>query len=268
MKLLFFDIDGTLLSEKTQTVPQSAITAIHQAQRNGHLAFINTGRPLASLDQAIQSLGMDGWVCGCGTYISFHETILKHDTLPQSLCHHLINLLRQYHVSAILEGCQAVYYDPLDHHPQIMSIQAQYAKRGLDVSKTWYDPHISFDKVTCWMTEKSQTEAFLMAIRPFFTAIKRGDRFYELIPKGHSKATGIEYLLDYFALSLEDAYVFGDSTNDLSMFEYVPHSIAMAQSDPAILNRAEWVTQDVDEDGIAYALKYYHLIGEEEIQDV
>ena len=44
--MIFFDIDGTLLSEKTFTVPDSAKEAIRKAQDNGHLVFINTGRPI------------------------------------------------------------------------------------------------------------------------------------------------------------------------------------------------------------------------------
>lgn len=55
-KLLFFDIDGTLLSEKTHTVPQSAKEALKKAKENGHLIFINTGRPISTIDQEIHNL--------------------------------------------------------------------------------------------------------------------------------------------------------------------------------------------------------------------
>ncbi len=43
-KALFFDIDGTLLSEKTRRVPDSAKEALKQAREKGHLVLINTGR--------------------------------------------------------------------------------------------------------------------------------------------------------------------------------------------------------------------------------
>ena len=39
---LFFDIDGTILSEKTKEIPKSAIEALLAAQKKGHLLFINT----------------------------------------------------------------------------------------------------------------------------------------------------------------------------------------------------------------------------------
>ena len=57
-KLLFFDIDGTLLSEKTHTVPQSAKEALKKVKEKGHLIFINTGRPISTIDQEIHNLQM------------------------------------------------------------------------------------------------------------------------------------------------------------------------------------------------------------------
>jgi len=43
-KALFFDIDGTLLSEVNRNVPESARKAVAGARAAGHLVFINSGR--------------------------------------------------------------------------------------------------------------------------------------------------------------------------------------------------------------------------------
>ena len=45
-KIVFFDIDGTLVDEKTHDIPESTRKAIRELRANGHLAFINTGRPV------------------------------------------------------------------------------------------------------------------------------------------------------------------------------------------------------------------------------
>lgn len=47
--VLFFDIDGTLLSEKTKVIPESAMGALDKAKKEGHLLFINTGRTVCSI---------------------------------------------------------------------------------------------------------------------------------------------------------------------------------------------------------------------------
>ena len=55
-KAIFFDIDGTVLSEITKEVPVSAINAMKAAQQAGHLLFINTGRTICSIPPEIRRL--------------------------------------------------------------------------------------------------------------------------------------------------------------------------------------------------------------------
>lgn len=60
-KIVFFDIDGTLVDGPTHQIPQSAVEAIRKLRENGHLAFINTGRTLVSIEPRIREIGFDGW---------------------------------------------------------------------------------------------------------------------------------------------------------------------------------------------------------------
>ena len=92
-----------------------------------------------------------------------------------------------------------------------------------------------------------------------FDYIHRGEGFYEIVPKGYSKATGMQCLCDYFKVGIEDCYAFGDSNNDLPMLSYVPHSIAMGESSEELKKQVEYVTTGVLEDGILNAMKYYGL---------
>lgn len=43
--IVFFDLDGTLISDdEAYIIPDSAVNAIHKAQENGHLMYVDTGR--------------------------------------------------------------------------------------------------------------------------------------------------------------------------------------------------------------------------------
>ena len=68
-KALFFDIDGTLMSEVTREVPESAKEALRRTRACGNLVFVNTGRSYSELGKIMQMVEPDGWLCGCGTYI-------------------------------------------------------------------------------------------------------------------------------------------------------------------------------------------------------
>ena len=50
--------------------------------------------------------------------------------------------------------------------------------------------------------------------------IDRRHGSYECIQKQYTKATGIEYMRKYLGYDMDQIYVFGDSSNDLAMFEY------------------------------------------------
>ena len=53
-KLLFFDIDGTILSEgEKRYIPDSAVEAVHKLQQNGHLCFRLQALPQAESIQAL-----------------------------------------------------------------------------------------------------------------------------------------------------------------------------------------------------------------------
>ena len=85
-KILFFDIDGTLLTPHPFTVPESTKLALKKAHENGHLLFINTGRTKAMMPEEISELHFDGYVYGCGTHIYMDNKLLFFRTVPNLLC--------------------------------------------------------------------------------------------------------------------------------------------------------------------------------------
>ena len=79
MSALFFDIDGTILSEITHEIPESALVALRKAQENGHKTFINTGRTICSVPPMIKRIPFDGFLCGCGTHLVYEERVVFQD---------------------------------------------------------------------------------------------------------------------------------------------------------------------------------------------
>ena len=91
-------------------------------------------------------------------------------------------------------------------------------------------------------------------------ALDRGGNAYEVVQKGYSKGTACGFMLDRLNMTKEQAYVFGDSSNDLAMFEFAVHAVAMGHHDVVLDPYTEFVTRDVEDDGIMYALEHYGLI--------
>ena len=119
---------------------------------------------------------------------------------------------------------------------------------------------VDYDKFVFYYDEKTDLAAIKKNLEKDMDLIDRQNGFFEVVPKGFSKASAIAYILEHMNIRLEDAYVFGDSSNDLPMFRYATHAVAMGVHSSVLDPYAEFVTKTVEEDGIAYAMKHYGLI--------
>ena len=82
----------------------------------------------------------------------------------------------------------------------------------------------------------------------------------DVVPKGCNKMNGIKRILNYYHINIENIMTIGDSENDTEMIESVKHGVAMGNSVQKIKDVAEYVTDDIDNDGIEKAFKKYNII--------
>ena len=266
-KIAFFDIDGTLTSELDGSIPASAEYAIKKSRENGHLMFINTGRCMQNVEPRFLEIGFDGIISGCGTNIyclengKFTEKFYvgqTHDTAMEILKH-----ARSFKLDLLFESKREVRFDtsrPLATEGGKRQYDA-FVRRNYDMSHSPEASDFTFDKFVVWFSDISDLDAFRSVSDKYFTCIDRGGCFWEFVPYGYSKATGIQWVIDYYGLPIEASYAFGDSSNDLPMLNYVKHSTAMGNSTPASLfSQVSYVTAKASEDGIKQALEYFDFM--------
>lgn len=258
--MLFFDIDGTLLDEKEGIVPDSTVRALHRAKEMGHLIFLCTGRCKAIWPKDILEIGFDGVVGGCGTNIYYHGEELLHATLEPTLQKEIAGDLSAFHIDGVLEGQSAAYFRRDYWMPVVKAIFEENGTFSSECQLFWEDASLDFDKMALWFDESSDMAAFKKKYEDRFDFILRDPTFYEVVPKGYSKATGIEFLCEHLEIDRAHTVGVGDSTNDLPMLAYTGISIAMGSGNPDIFSSVDYVTAPVMEDGIEKALKHYHLI--------
>lgn len=265
-KLLFFDIDGTILTEgidaSKRYVPESAKKAIQLLQENGHLCFINTGRSWAEIHSNITSLGFDGFVCGCGTYVSYHNEVLFSQEIPMELADRIYEDLHNYHLDWLLEGQNGIYYSTLPYTTHIGDFHREYQEHFPEACADMPPETrgLHYDKFCVCTRPDSDLEGFMKIYDKDFTFIDRGHGFYEVVPVGCSKASGMEFLMEHFQIPLEDTIAIGDSTNDMPMLTFAGLSIAMKESNPVVLKAVDYVTDTVENDGIYKAMEHFGLI--------
>lgn len=263
-KVAFFDIDGTLTSEIDGSVPQSTKDAIRRARQNGHLMFINTGRCMQNVEERFREVGFDGYVCGCGTNIYCMENDKMTEKLYIEQSHNVVSAIlnhaRSFSLDLLFESKKEVRFDtkrPLITAGGIRQYNA-FINRNYDMSHDPEAEDFTCDKFVVWFHDINDLAAFRKVSDQYFNCIDRGGNFREFVPHGYSKATGIQFIIDQYGLSLDDAYALGDSNNDLPMLTYVTHSIAMGNASPASLfDKVSYVTAKSSENGISQALEHF-----------
>ena len=81
-----------------------------------------------------------------------------------------------------------------------------------------------------------------------------------MIPAAGGKDKGMDAVLAYFGIPLEDSIAFGDGENDLSMLIHAGIGVAMGSASDEVKSQADYVTHTVEEDGILSALEAFGLL--------
>lgn len=261
-KLLFFDIDGTLIVEGTGEIPESTKTAVKEAKEQGHLLFINTGRTRTSLPKELLDLGFDGLVCGCGINIFLENREILSVKLTNEFCKEVAKRVRECKVPVFYEASDAIYLDPQmpDFDTWAKQANGLFDIETKSIEEILESDEKVYDKLLLLLNPSPENEKLKEYLSEKFVCIDRSHNMYEVIQKDYSKATGIRFVCDYLGKKLEDCYAFGDSENDRAMLEAVPNSIAMGNGEEAIKETCSYVTESVEEDGIYKAMKHFGLI--------
>ncbi len=277
-KVIFLDVDGTLIDYQAKT-PASAKTAIDMARANGHRVYICTGCSKAEVLQR-DLPELDGMIGANGGYVEDHGEVVMHTSLTYEQTKHVVDWCTDRHIGFILECNSGRYVDPVfmeqgpdafarykegkgaksvDREAQAKRIREQFfyvegdERYRSDVNK------ISFVLRT-YQDHLDSKEEF-----PDMVANTWGGKgelaiFGDLGPAGITKKTAIEKLLDYIKAAQKDTISFGDAKIDLSMFEQCAFNVAMGNGGPEIKEAADYITTDVNDDGILNAFRYLKLI--------
>ncbi len=89
--------------------------------------------------------------------------------------------------------------------------------------------------------------------------VRSGEYFFDILDKKATKGNALQLICEKFGYKKEDVVVFGDSYNDLSMFEFAGFTVAVKNSYTEVLKRADHITDSNNESGLAKAIYRYIL---------
>lgn len=260
--VVFFDIDGTIIDEKTQSIPDSCVRAIEKLVANGHIAVVNTGRPYGHIDPRIYDMAFNAYVSGCGMEVRLRgERIYYAYPTPQQR-QFAIDMIQKYAMQPIYEDSDntVIMDSRADDHPYIRKERITMARKHCRILDAAEGTDFSFQKFVTFDGPNSRRCEFMEAIAREFDIIVREGSLLEMVTKGASKASGMQILLDAIGEKRNNTLAIGDSNNDLPMFRFAAHTACMGQSTEELKALSEFQTAEVMADGIEKALQHFGLI--------
>ena len=242
MKVFFFDIDGTLANGLD--VPASAAYALKELMKRGHLVFICTGRPDNYVHEHFGEY-CDGSICFNGRFAELHG----HELYDMPLTEGQVNDLTQR-----MDGhkCGYVFFN-YTHEFVGGYMGAKYIPFDSNAEEV-YNINIHFRD---FETYKEVCEA----MKDVCIFNPHGKELHaDATVIGSDKGMAIKAVLERLEIPREDSYAFGDGSNDVCMMEAVGHGICMGNGLDITKAAAEYVTTNIDDDGIYNALVHYELI--------
>ena len=259
--VVFFDIDGTVVDNDTQVIPESAVRAVAALRQRGHIPVVNTGRPYSHIDPRIRAMDFSAYICACGMEILLGDRWLTRQQPAPEVCRAVRDAVRQCRMQVLYEAdAGRILTDgQWSAHPAAVKEAAQMTAKGFEVREIDSLPEPQFMKLVNFETPESHREEYLRLTAPWFDCIDRVT-LLELVLKGCSKAGGMALLLEHLGISREDTLAIGDSTNDLPMFRAAKHTVCMGNGMEELKREAEYITASVLEDGLEKALRHFGLL--------
>lgn len=279
-KYLFFDIDGTLMG-KSKKVTDKTKWAIEEAQRNGHKAFLCTGRAPTSISDDLKEIPFDGIICSAGGFVIINNEFIFENFMNQYILSEVLTLFINNHILFTLETKEALYQTPgvnefFDQRHQLDCQNNLELARFFEIRRANENrkPIKEFDILKTGVTKvcfiapnKKEFLDCVPFLEEFFNIVifsKDEDDFIngEIILKHCTKADGIIKVVNHFGGQMEDTIGFGDSMNDYQMLEEVNIGVVYEGAPQHLRDLGKYFFVDPDDDGIYKVMKEMKLIEE------
>jgi len=271
IKLIFFDIDGTLLNTHGHWSDTLAAQLLRLNKQGIKLA-IASGRPsfaaqfifdaLPIVDAGLFCTGAQLYDPRVNTSLELHCLLVERVQLLYQRAQTL-NIYTEFYT-------QTAYFVP-----EFTDITAVHAKH-LRVKPSIVSPHellATTPKLTKLLLGNNETIApgkldllasqfpdMEFAFANFLAC--PGWRFASVISRDASKHTAFASLLNYHNVNASEVAAFGDSHSDETFIELAGLGVAMGNGSEALKQKADYITESVDNHGVEEVIRYMGMTTE------
>lgn len=268
-KVLFVDLDGTLLDDKKQVAGKNR-EMIEKAMEAGHQVILNTGRPTVSARIVAKQLNLDRPGCyivtynGGEIYDTYREETLFRKTIPKAYVRRIFD---EAHKAGL--HCQSYDHQGILAERDCAMLQ-RYMKRTNvqarilpDVTAVMKEDPVKM--IVMDMDDHQKLVAFQQELadwtRDKMDVVFSCPEYLEHIPAGVSKGTGLQKMCELLDIPVENTIAVGDEENDLPMLQAAGLGVVMKNASDSIKTWGDYVTEhDNNQAGVAEVIEKFLLL--------
>ena len=249
IKLVASDLDGTLLLNGAQSLPEELFPLIRELKENKILFVAASARQYPNMRRLFAPVLDDmAFICENGAMAVQNEEVLYQDRFDPALTREIAEAIYETEGAEFSCATKDFYYimPKTQHFLELMTEVVKTDSRVID----------SFDKITepcmklaVYEKDGIQEESIRYWQERFSgrcTVVTSGFAWVDFIPLGTNKARGLEVYQKRLGILPEECVVFGDEYNDIEMLKATPYSFAMEHAKPGVKKAASYTTKRVE----------------------
>ena len=259
-KVIAFDMDGTLLNNKKKV---SFLTRLYlkKVAKQGHIIVLASGRPSRALWKYYNQLKLKTpMICYNGAYV-FDPNDEKFPKIefefPREIIIETLQKIKPHIKNVMCETDTEIWVDKKDEY-----LEKFFWYKGMDVHYGDLAETLNKNPMTCIVQtpfeyrETKDVEKALSKYPKLGARFWTGSPYFEIFYKETSKGTALKHICNYYGIPTSRLIVFGDSTNDIEMFEVAGTSVLMSNAIHDLKEKTTMISiKDNDHNGIYHTLK-------------
>lgn len=275
IKAVFIDIDETLTNSQREVTEKTKLE-IKKCVENGVKIILTSGRSRREAMDFQEQIGTSPYIVssnGASAYDAENGVEIYNERIDPQMVLQLIKYSREngYRIKLnykdLLVMNEAAYPDEKDKevsYEELERVAVEEQVVQCVITSTDFEKMRVFRdyiKNECiWIAVANESKRFKNS------DLKPSRNYYcDVASVKVSKGNAVKAVCEYFEIKPEETVTIGDGENDLSMFELTPNSVAMGNSLSETKEKANYVTDSNDEDGVAKVLGVIIKVNEKEM---
>lgn len=249
MKLIFLDLDGTLL-RSDKTISDYSCKILRQCQERGHLIAFSTARGETNVLTYIDQVHPDVVISSAGAMVRLHEKIVYQCAYTAEEAKRILQSARKIAGNR----CHITLDAPEAHYANFTDPSREGQQWGY-VNQTsfldWDGPAL---KICVELESDAQAKQIAASVSGCSWIRFSDGQWYKFTLEKATKEAAIAYLMNHLRVSAEDTIAFGDDFSDIGMLQMCGSGVAMANAIPEVKRVAKAFADTNDNDGVAQYL--------------